>query len=347
MKNILLTVSIFLISFTWVLAQKTITVQSNGTATFYNDWASAWSATQNGDTIYLPGGTFNTGNIVINRRVTIIGVGHDPSQTHDGLFSHLNGSIFFVEGSNHSLLHGFQVTNVYFSTTSWVNQAVSYITISRCRINNSVQLGYAKPSPVQHVLFEENVFGAAIYGRDAQHIQFVKNIFDERIYEFNGYAVFSNNIFTYWVGSSQNWAPLQNIYNVLVQNNVFRTLAYPLGYSENNLLKNNIIAGNITINPQTDLNTWVGNFFNQPMAEVFVNYTTGGFNPAHDYHLLPSSVGVGAGADGFDIGIYGTAVPYKEGAVPFNPQVVLEQVSGQTDADGNIEVQINVSAQER
>jgi hypothetical protein len=347
MKKFLFTVSLFIISFTWVQAQKTITVQSNGDATFYTDWASAWEATQVGDTIYLPGGTFNIGNLVINRKVTIIGVGHDPTQTHDGLFSHLNGNIYFVEGSDESLLHGFQFTNLYFNTTSSVNQAVSNVTISRCRITASTLIGHTKPSLAQHILFEENVFGGFIYGRDAQQIQFVKNIIDGRVYEFNGYAVFSNNIFSYYYAGGIGFAPLQQMYNVLVQNNIFRTLAYPLNNSENNLLQNNIIAANLTINSQTDLNTWVGNFFNQPLTEVFVNFTSGAFNPEHDYHLLPTSVGVGAGTDGFDIGIYGTVVPYKEGAVPFNPQITFEQVSGQTDETGNIEVQVNVSAQER
>jgi hypothetical protein len=347
MKKVLL-IAVFLITgISLSFSQKTITVQSNGVATFHTEWASAWAATQAGDTIYLPGGTFNIGNLVINRRVTIIGVGHDPTQTHDGLFSHLNGSIFFVEGSDESLLHGFQFTNLYFNTTSWVNQAVSNVNISRCRITNSTQIGYTKPSLAQHILFKENVFGGAIYGRDAQQIQFVKNIIDERVYEFNGYAVFTNNVFSYYYASSAAWAPLQQMRNVLVQNNIFRTTAYPLNNSENNLLQNNIIVANLTINPQTDLNTWIGNFFNQPLAEVFVSFTSGAFIPEHDYHLLPTSVGVGAGTDGYDIGIYGTAVPYKEGAVPFNPQIIFEQVSGQTDDEGNIEVQVNVSAQER
>lgn len=347
MKKLLLSASFVLAFVSLLQAQKTITLQSNGTAGFFTDWATAWAATQDGDTLYLPGGTFTTGNIVIDRKVTIIGVGHNPTQTHDGLFSHLNGNIFFMEGADYSLLHGFQFSNLYFSSPTWVNQAVSNIIISRCRIAGATQLGYTKPSPVQHILFEESVFGAAIYGRDAQHIQFVKNIIDDRVYEFNGYALFANNIFSYYYASSLAWAPLQNIHNAFFQNNVFRTTAYPLNISENNLMQNNIIAANISINTQTDLNTWLGNFFNQPMASVFVNFINGGFSNEHDYHLLTTSVGVNAGTDGFDIGIYGTAVPAKEGAVPFNPQITLEQVSGQTDTEGNIEVQINVSAQER
>jgi hypothetical protein len=349
MKKSLFTLCLLVISITILNAQKTITVQSNGQATFYTDWAAAWTNTQAGDTIYLPGGTFNTGNIVIDRKVTIIGVGHDATHNHDGLFSHLNGNIYMVEGSDHSHLHGFQFAALYFYQTNNSAQVVSNVTVSRCRISGITYLGYAKPSPVKHILFEENVFGGAIYGREAQHIRFVKNIIDSRVFEFNGYTEFSNNIFSYYYSSSISWATLQQVYNTFFQNNIFRTISYPLntGSCANNVFNNNIIAANITIDAGTDLNTWTGNFFNQPMTGVFVNYTTGGFSPDNDYNLLPASVGKLAGTDGFDIGIYGTAVPYKEGAIPFNPQITLDQVSGQTDADGNIEIQINVSAQER
>lgn len=347
MKKILLFTLIGLAGMSFVRAQKTIAVQSNGNATFYTDWAMAWEATLDGDTIYLPGGTYTTGNIVIDRKVTIIGVGHDATQTHDGLYSHLNGNIYMVEGSDNSLLHGFRFTNLYFWSTSWENQAVSNITVSRCHISNVLQLGYTIPSPAQHLLFEENAIGGTVHGRNAQNIQFRKNIFDSRVYEFDGQTIFSNNIFSYYYTSGPSWAPLQQMKNVLFTNNIFRTTSYPFGASENNVLQHNIIVANFTPDPQTDLNIWTGNFFNQPLSSVFVNFTGGGFNADNDYHLLPTSVGVDAGTDGFDVGLYGTAVPYKEGAVPFNPQVTFEQVSGQTSEEGNIEVQVNVSAQDR
>jgi len=347
MKKLIFLLAFVMLSFSNGFGQKTIAVQGNGTTGFFTEWASAWAATQEGDTIYLPGGTFNIGNLIIDKKITIIGVGHDPTQTHDGLFSHLNGSIYFAQGSDHTLLHGFQVGSLFFFSSNQ-NQNVTNITVSRCRITGNTNLGYTNPSPVQHVLITESILGN-INGFSAQNVQINKNIIDGYVQQFNGTTIFSNNIFSFGYYSNWNWSlPLRNIKNCLLQNNIFKVGNNPLDANcQNNLLQNNIFFSNFTPNPQTDENIWQNNFFNQAFTNVFVNYTGGAFNPEFDYHLLPSSVGVDAGVDGYDIGIYGTAVPYKEGAVPFNPQVVFEQVSNQTDENGNISIELEIEAQPR
>lgn len=347
MKKQIILLAFVLLAAGQAFSQKTIAVQSNGTATFHTDWASAWAATQAGDTIYLPGGTFNIGYFTIDKSVAIIGVGHDPTQTHDGLFSHLNGTIHLAEGSDNTLLHGFQMGTLNFYA-NYLNQAVSNVTISRCRITGAVNMGYTAPSPVQHVLFSENVL-INVTGFNAQNIQFYKNIVDGYIQQFDGTTIFSNNIFTFGYYSSWTWhLPIRNAKNSLFQNNIFKVDNNPFdGNCLNNLVQNNIFFKNFTPDPQTDENIWQANFFGQTFENVFVNYLTGVFSPDFDYHLLPTSVGAGAGVDGFDIGIYGTAIPYKEGAVPFNPQIVFEQVSNQTDEEGNISVQVEVESQSR
>lgn len=275
--------------------------------------------------------------------MAIIGVGHDPTQTHDSLFSFLNGNLYLAEGSDGSLLHGFSFGALFFhNPNTGSNANIGNIAVSRCRIGN-IYIGYSSPSLVHDILFTENVING-VSGRNAQNIQFYKNIFESAVSEFNGNVILANNFFYY--GGSY-YAPLTNVYYILAENNIFKTAYYPLRTSENNLLRNNIFAANITIDPQTDLNTWQNNFFNQPLNTVFVNYDEGVFSPTNDYHLLPGCVGIGAGSDGYDIGIYGTAVPYKEGAVPFNPRLVSEQVSTQADEDGNISIQVEVEAQPR
>ena len=209
-------------------------------------------------------------------------------------------------------------------------------------------MGNSSPSPVQNVHITESVLGS-IDGFNAQNVQFNKNIIDGSVQHFNGTTVFSNNIFSFGYYSNWSWhLPVRNIKNSLFQNNIFKVNNNPLDANcQNNLLQNNIFFSNFTPDPQTEENIWQNNFFNQAFENVFVNYTGGAFNPSFDYHLLPSSVGINAGSDGYDIGIYGTAVPYKEGAVPFNPQVVFEQVSNQTDENGNISIEVEVEAQPR
>ena len=328
------TVALFLIITQASFAQKTIAVQRNRTANFYAEWAQAWQNTQAGDTIYLPAGTFNTGTILIDKPITIIGVGHDQTYVHDGLFSHLNGDIRLLQGADGTILHGFQFGNLQIGTNV-DNESVENITISRCRCTGILKLGYSNPSKASQIKIDESVL-KNIVGMNAKHVSFTKNILSGSISDFNQNVSFVNNIFSY------DYYILYRISSTLFRNNIFgSSLFYSAGDSPGNLFENNIIVQNLIINPQTDLNIWNNNHFNQPLDNIFVNFAAG------DYHLKPTSVGVGAGTDGFDIGIYGTAIPYKEGAVPFTPRIVEETVSKQTDAEGKINIKVKVEAQNK
>ncbi len=317
-----------------VSAQKTIAVQSNGTASFYTDWAKAWQNTQAGDTIYLPGGTYNTGNIDIDKPVTIIGVGHDTASIHDRLFSHLNGNIRLLKGSDGTSLHGFQFVNLYIGTNA-TNDSVTNISITRCKLTQTLILGYKNPSPANQITIDESVI-SSVDGKNAKHVTFTKNIIHGNLSNFDGNVTFLNNILV------RDYYTLYTINSVLFRNNFFRYGAYPIySNSQNNLFQNNIFVANLNIHPQTDLNIWENNIFNQPINEVFVGFETG------DYHLKAGSVGIAAGTDGYDIGIYGTAVPYKEGGVPFTPRIIQDSVSKQTDEEGKINIKVQVEAQTR
>lgn len=329
------TVTFFLLLTSNSFAQKTIAVQSNGASSFYTDWTQAWQNTQAGDTIYLPGGTFNIGTIEINKRITIIGVGHDATYVHDELFSHLNGEIRLLKGADGTMLHGFQMTNFRIGTNA-DNEEVKNIIINRCRCTGSFTLGTTtNPSTASQITVDECVL-RNIDGKNAKHVTFIKSILTGSISNFNQNVSFINNIF------SHDYYTLYRISSTLFRNNIFRSsLFYNASDSPGNLFENNIFVQNFTVNPQTDLNTWNNNHFNQPLDNIFVNFASG------DYHLKTTSVGIAAGTDGYDIGIYGTAIPYKEGAVPFTPRIVEETVSKQTDAEGKISVNVKVEAQER
>lgn len=335
-KSVFLNLSLLLLFSTGAYAQqKNFTVQSNGTAKIYTDWASAWQNTQAGDTIYLPGATFNPGTVNIDKTVTIIGIGHDPAYVYNGLYSYFNGTIQILEGADGTLLHGFQIRKVQFGSTV-TNDSVTNISISRCKIFESLILGRNNPAPANNIVINECDI-SAIDGSNAKHIQFYKNIIHNTIANFNGNVVFSNNIFLYTSSSKL----LYNMYFSTFQNNIFSSAYYPVNSGSNNMFNNNIFVSNILIDPQTEVNFWENNFFNRPLAETFVNYAGG------DYHLRPTSDGVGAGTDGTDIGIYGTPIPYKEGAVPFNPRIMQDSISTKTDEEGNIFIKVQVEAQSR
>ena len=88
------------------------------------------------------------------------------------------------------------------------------------------------------------------------------------------------------------------------------------------------------------------NFVSVSRDAIFINSSNNSFEYTANYHLLPTCVGVGAGTDGTDIGIFGTASPYKEGAVPMNPHVIRNMIN--TSSNNNtLHIDIQVEAQDK
>ncbi|MEI7983085.1 MAG: hypothetical protein WCI71_15655, partial [Bacteroidota bacterium] len=62
--------------------QAKIALQHSGSMTTFTDITLALAASVNGDTLYLPGGPiYASGTILIDKSLTIIGVGHYPDST--------------------------------------------------------------------------------------------------------------------------------------------------------------------------------------------------------------------------------------------------------------------------
>lgn len=191
---------------------------------------------------------------------------------------------------------------------------------------------------------------------------FIENIIEGQINSGNGSATeysFLNNIIcsTFWANTG-----IPIFINSIFKNNVF----FQDPYCQYSLFENNvfIIGGFSTaINSTAKNNLFVydilylegsgsnnvgsNNIPGQEQSTIFINQEGTLFNYAHDYHLQTSCPGKNAGTDGTDIGIYGGIYPWKEGSIPFNPHFETIQISPKTDANGNLNVNIKVEAQER
>lgn len=319
-------------------AQSRFVVQNGENTQVFGTFATALAATQAGDTLYLPAGTFSIGNIFIDHKLTMVGVGHYPEYTTAAGITWLNGSIYLRTGADHSLLQGFYLTgDIRFGNTS-ANQNVSNITISRCNVGN-IQLYASGIATAEQILISENVIRGDINGGSAQNVLIEKNLV-YNIHSFNNNVLITNNIVF-----KPNSDTFQSLYSALIQNNIIlHNGSYFLWSSHSNVFLNNLFVSNFSV-PATS--TGSGNIVNQPLATIFENFTGNVFGYQFDFHLQDTSPGKNAGTDGNDIGIYGTIVPYKEGAVPFNPSITSQQISTVTDEQGNISVEISVSAQER
>lgn len=111
-----------------------------------------------------------------------------------------------------------------------------------------------------------------------------------------------------------------------------------------NAFYNNLFCPNISFpfggNPGT------GNIVNQPIDSIYVSHTFGSFNYNNNYQLRSNCLGNNAGSDGTDIGLFGTAYPYKPGAVPINPHIQTKIIAPNTDSQGNLNINIRVGAQD-
>lgn len=327
-------------------AQTSIAVQHNGQATFFGGFAAALAAAQTGDTLYLPGGNYNIGSITIDKKLVVIGAGHYPAYTQATGITSLHGDITLLPGADHTHLQGFYLTGIIRLGNALDNQEVNNISITRCNFNE-LRLNYDGgnvQTTSQNIMVIENVIRGSVYGGKAQYVFFSKNFIVQRIHHFNGNATFTNNIFLKQTTSWNDYV-IANVESSFFYNNIFLTNGYTVhGSAFANTYNNNIFVDNFSIPTGS---TGANNIVNKPLAEIFVNHAGNVFSYESDFHLAETSGGIDSGTDGKDIGIYGTNLPYKEGAVPFNPHIVSQSVSPETDAQGNIQVQINVEAQEQ
>ncbi len=331
LKNSIILLALVLVSAT-ATAQLRFVVQNAGGATVYESFASALAASQQGDTLYLPGGTFDIGNATINKKITMIGVGHYPAYTGPTNRTELTGSIYLDAGADSSQFHGFYLTGNFMWGTSTGNQMVNKITISRCNISN-IYLSYgSNTSTSEQILISENVVRGAIVGRYAQNVLIEKNIVYNISYFNNNVLINNNVVFT-------NDFCLDYITSCTVQNNVIVGGAgsYLFYNSSANTVQNNLFVNTYSAGS--------GNIDKQLLESIFVNYSGGAFSYGHDFKLKDTSPGKNAGTDGTDIGIYGTVAPYKEGAIPFNPHITDEDIATRTDSQGKLNVKVTVEAQ--
>jgi hypothetical protein len=109
----------------------------------------------------------------------------------------------------------------------------------------------------------------------------------------------------------------------------------------------NIIYNNIFRVAHPDFgsnNINADNYFSVDLADIFIDQTGGLFSYSDDYHLVYPETYLGT--DGSEVGIYGGIFPFKAGSVPITPHITVKEVAPATDPDGNLNVTIQVDAQQ-
>jgi len=311
-------------------AQNLIAVQNGGEPKFYQQVDDAIGNSQDGDTIYIPGGSWYI-NSPINKRLHIFGVGHHPKETLATARTILN-LVSLNSGAS-----GGTISGCYLNNGMNINETMSSFTIYRCFIPGI--LSEVKSGVARNFSLIENTFGSVTLNGTGNYI--CNNIFTGRA----GFSesIIKNNNFLYY----NDFSGALSANDCQIHNNIF--------YDNRSnfircILYNNINDGVNGIDSHG--NQGSGNYLDAVSQQsLFVNYDrlihSGQDIYNADFHLTSDSPYKNAGTDGTGIGIYGGIYPWKEGSIPFNPHFQQVQVSPKTDANGNLNVNIKVAAQER
>ncbi|AHW61730.1 hypothetical protein SAMN05444285_10983 [Draconibacterium orientale] len=332
-------------------AQKQFVVQ-NGTAQTFDEINAAIEAASAGDTIYLPGGGFSI-SAQVDKTLHWRGVGHYPDSTSATGFTQILGSPTFSGNCDNSTFEGiFFQSSVTFGSND--NECTGVI-IKRCRVNSTLTLrtttDVSSGYPNLNVQVFESVL-AHIDANNGMNIRFEKNLIFGLMYDFYQ-SSFNHNSF-----NVNHSSMVRNCKNCQFTNNVFSYHATFDGGTTNCNFENNIFQqSGMPFNSTTSTFTSSGNIYNTGLglyvSIVGNNYT---FDYANDYNLNDitgtaedGTTGVSiknSGIDGTDPGVYGTSLPYKEGAVPYAPHIQSANIVNDA-VNGELGVQIKVVAQER
>lgn len=333
-----------------VLSQNYITVDHNGVPSLYDDLQTAVDSAQNGDYIYVPGGSYDVSTLYIDKKLTIIGAGHYPDSTSATNYTNIEGTIRFKTGSDSTIIEGLYITgNIFFGNS--VNDSMYSISIVRCNFNtlflkysSSYNRGFTNNNYIS-----ESVIRGDIEGGQTESNYFEKNIITNQVENLTNNNCFSNNIFLNKRTSVQS--TFNYIDNTLFKNNIILDNfggTENVNHTENCTFNNNLLvfefSNSFGSGGGLSNNVGIANIVGIAQDSVFINQSGYSFNYSHNYHLKPTCPGIGAGDDGTNIGIYGTGIPYKEGAVPSNPHIQEFTI---TVEDNNLNLKAKVSAQKR
>ena len=314
----------------------------------YTTIQAAHDAANNGDIIYVEPSATNYGALTSTKKLTIIGTGYmlrANSNTPSEKLPAQLGNISFNTGSSLSQLTGISATGVGMNDNNinvsrcYVTANGFYISGNNCSIKNCFIKGMINGGTPLNTIIIENI------------------IYQPSQWTITGFTncTISNNTFYsevngYFGGANPLPAPIQNVANSIISNNIFDfrnagVSAQAIGCNNQPCSATNTISNNICLT-QSGLPAGNGNI-NAANANITFQvsnpWTAGydGTNFIEDgiFQLAASSPAKAIGTGGTDAGAFGGASPYVLSGFPPYPIITNFTTTGV----GNTSVPLQVS----
>lgn len=322
-------IAFLLMATTTSFTQALIARSSLGTTTFYTTLNAAYSACVNGDTLYLPGGAYEAPS-QFTKELHLIGAGAKI----DSAVSTGNTKIF-TTGTEIKINTGAAFSSfegIYFDDPITIGSSAALdndlhdIVFKFCDFNYDLKLGAVTPSPVYKVTFINCEINDLV-GQDAENCAFYNNLI------LSGESDIKNGVFKNTIFMNHVW---YNEYS-LFENCIFASSGYSSAGSNDTYCNyNNCI---IAYCCSGATNTFTNNLYCYPLFQ----YEIGG----EGYGLIDGCAGINGGTDGTDVGIYGGTFVWKDGMIPSNPHMSFKSIPDASNADGTLDVNIIVKAQDQ
>jgi len=303
-------------------AQQISVVSPAGETKIFTDLNLAIQGADTGSTIYLSGGGFHVSDTTkITKKLTIIGIGHRSDNDNADGNTSVSGSFCFEGGSDNSAVMGLWLSddvNIGTEENGINNFLLRYCNVNRVQVKNS---------NCQGILINQNYLRGTSQGGNSP-VTFSNNILNDIMTVLGG--VINHNVIRGHLGMSGT--PASAALDCQINNNIiFSTLGWNTpGSTFDSNMSTGTVGGD-------NANTVVATSWD----DVFKG-TYSGVNPNDNYDLADGAPGKGKATDGSDIGVYG-GTGFSPTALPPGPRIVSKKVADQTDANGNLSVEIKVS----
>ena len=312
--------------------QVTTLQHKGGTKVFYglSSLKDAYTASVNGDTLYLSTGNFSAPTSIA-KGLKIIGAGHFPDSAEVTRRTIITGRLTVSLGADSLRLEGLYINSfIIYDAGSPIN----YVKVIRCFFTGASFNSTTATDAKNNCSFEECfVEGNIDFNSYGDNLLVRNSIISGLIRNINRNALIDGNIFTNTT-TSKTSSTLYNVDYSEVRNNIFYVGAYSYsGCPNSKFNKNMFLSSSFTITNNYTISS--------AASSIFKNITTDWYSS--DYHLkTPQSY---PGTDGTQVGIYG-GQSFKEKGTPSNPTILYKTIAPRTDANGNLQISFQVKAQD-